>query len=125
MKSHLHRLRSEISIVTRYKKDISEIGQHGHHHGLGPCKAINIPTKNESSNEKNHAITNKKQEEPWDKDIRTVETVKIGSVNKSHSERKEHNDLLGRKESKIGDSQIRDQGDPEGPTGRENYLPEG
>ena len=113
-----------IEDVARYKKDILEIRQRGHHHGLGPCKAINIPTKNGSSNEKDHAITSKSQEESWDKDIRTEETVKTDSGNKSPSEREERNNLLGRKELKSGDSQLRDQGDPEGLTSREDYLPE-
>ena len=112
------------TIVARYKKDILEIGQRGHHHGLGPCKAINIPTENGSSNEKDHAITSESQEESWDKDITTVETVKTDSGNESPSEREERNDLLGRKESKSEDSQLRDQGDPEGLTSRKDYLPE-
>ena len=101
-----------------------EIGQRGHHHGLGPCEAINIPTENGSSDEKDHAITSESQEESWDKDIRTVETVKTESGNESPSERKERNDLPGKKESKSGDSQLRDQEDPEGLMSREDYLPE-
>ena len=110
--------------VARYKKDILEIGQRGHHHGLGPCEAINIPTENGSSDEKDHAITSESREESWDKDIRTVETIKTKSGNESLSEKEERNDLPGKKESKSGDSQLRDQGDPEGLTSREDYLPE-
>ena len=55
--------------VAKYRKDIAEIGQCGHNHGLGLCKTFEIPQSNTSTTEKDGKKMTDKQECTWCEDI--------------------------------------------------------
>ena len=84
--------------VATYQKDILEIGQRGHHHGLGPCKTRDIPTENGSSDKKDHAITHESQKAYRETDIESTNYISGECETESTSEGEERNDRAVKEE---------------------------
>ena len=132
--------------VAKYWKDIAEIGQRGHNHGLGPCKSFEIPQTTTSSIEKDGDDRGDKETSAWceeiwqdttitgnehgnvtinEKDVRDISSGKIESQRNAESMREP--DCVGSQSGITQEShtgELKDQENPEGPTREAVELPE-
>ena len=129
--------------VAKYWKDIAEIGQRGHNHGLGPCKTFEIPQTTTSSIRKDGDERKDKEvsawcEEIWQdaiitgnehgnvtvnkKDVRDISSGKIESQRDAESIGEPI--CVGSQSGITQESQLKDQENPEGHTREAVKLPE-
>ena len=133
------------STVAKYRKDITEIGQRGHNHGLGPCKTFEIPQTTTSIIRKDGDERKDKEVSAWceeiwqnttitgnehgnvtvnEKDVRDISSGKIESQRDAESMREPI--FVGSQQQQAGitrESQLKDQENQEGLTREAVELP--
>ena len=132
--------------VAKYRKDIAEIGQRGHNHGLGPCKTFEIPQTTTSIIRKDGDERKDKEVSAWCEEIwqnttitgnehrnvtvnvKNVQDISSGKIESQRdAESMREPDCVGSQSGITQQShkgELKDQENPEGPTREAVELPE-